>query len=125
MSVFKRKSQGGETREYHYKFMQSGKWYYGVCEGCTTEREALAYEKNIRETAKKLAGQQSVGALVENFKKELTGGGKVPLKEAFVCYMAKPRRKQPGPQHQFLGLCGGLWLESGAWRGAEGQESGR
>lgn len=102
MSVFKRKSQGGETREYHYKFMQSGKWYYGVCEGCTTEREALAYEKNIRETAKKLAGQQSVGALVENFKKELTGGGKVSLKEAFVCYMAKPRRKQPSPRQQAI-----------------------
>ena len=30
--------------------MQNGKRYYGVCEGCTTERAALAYEKKIRDT---------------------------------------------------------------------------
>lgn len=32
--------------------MQGGEWFYGVCEGCTTERAALAYEKKIKETAK-------------------------------------------------------------------------
>ncbi len=100
MSVFKRKTAKGETREYHYKFMQDGKSYHGVCEGCTTERAALTFEKTIKDTAKKLSEQQSVGALVENFKRELTGGGKIKLDEAFVLYMAKPRRKMPSNLQQ-------------------------
>ena len=40
--------------------MQNGKRYYGVCEGCTTERAALAYEKKIRDTIKTAAEQKSV-----------------------------------------------------------------
>ena len=54
MSVRKRQLKGKETAEYHYEFMQSGKRYYGVCEGCTTKVAALAYEKkdqgNCQET---------------------------------------------------------------------------
>lgn len=100
MSVFKRKTVKGQTQEYHYKFMQASKWYYGVCEGCTTERAAQVFEKSIRETSKKLSEQKSVGALVENFKRELTGGTNITLVEAFDLYMAKSRRKMPGVQQQ-------------------------
>ena len=50
--------------EYHYEFMQNGKRYYGVCEGCTTKVAALAYEKKIKETAKKLAEQKNAGAFI-------------------------------------------------------------
>lgn len=100
MSIRKRRTKGGETAEYHYEFMQNGKRYCGVCEGCTTKQAALLYEKNIKDTTKKLAEQKSVGALVENFKRELTGGGKITLAEAFNAYMSKPRRKQPGPLQQ-------------------------
>lgn len=95
MSVFKRKSKYGETREYHYKFMQSGKWYYGVCEGCTTERAASVYEKGIKDAAKKLEEQKTVGQLIENFKQELTGGTEVSLEMAFDLYMTKPRPRTP------------------------------
>lgn len=100
MSVAKRKTSNGETEEYHYAFSQSGIRYRGVCEGCNTKPAALAYEKKIRETAKALSEQKSVGALVENFKRELTGGCEITLTAAFDIYMSKPRRKQPSPQQQ-------------------------
>ncbi len=96
MSVFKRKSIHGETREFHYKFMQAGKWYYGVCEGCTGERDALNYEKKIREVAKEASQQKNVVALVENFKQELVGGTEIPLTDAYAHYAGKPRAKVPG-----------------------------
>lgn len=35
--------------KYHYRFMVEGKNYSGVCEGCTTKREAEAYEKKKRD----------------------------------------------------------------------------
>ncbi|MDD5599966.1 MAG: site-specific integrase [Victivallaceae bacterium] len=104
MSIRKRKMKVGETAEYHYEFMQNGKRYYGVCEGCSTKPAALAYEKNVRETAKKLSEQKSLGALVENFKQELTGGSKITLADAFDLYIAKPRRKQPSVQQQNINL---------------------
>lgn len=100
MSVAKRKTSGGETDEYHYDFSQNGKRYRGVCEGCTTRTAALGYEKTLREKVKALSEQKSVGALVENFKRELTGGDKITLNAAFELYLAKPRRKQPSAQQQ-------------------------
>ncbi|MBS1369481.1 MAG: tyrosine-type recombinase/integrase [Lentisphaeria bacterium] len=96
MSIFQRQTSKGITPEYHYKFMQQGKWYYGVCEGCTTERAALAFEKKIRETAKTASEQKNVKALIENFRDELTGGGSIPVSEAYDRYLAKPTRRIPG-----------------------------
>ena len=92
MSVRKRQMKGKETAEYHYEFMQNGKRYYGVCEGCTTKVAALAYEKKIKETAKKLAEQKSAGALVQNFKRELVGGDDVTLNNAFSIFEKKPSK---------------------------------
>ena len=51
MSVAKRKTKSGYTKEYHYAFAQDGKRYRGVCEGCTTKREAEEFEKKKREEA--------------------------------------------------------------------------
>ena len=91
MSIRKRKTSGGQSAEYHYEFMQNGKRYYGVCEGCTTERAALAYEKKIRDTIKTAAEQKSVKALIDNFREELTGGDVILLAGAFDRYIAKAR----------------------------------
>jgi len=95
MSVRKR----GAT-DYHYEFQQGGRRYWGVCEGCATKAEALAYEKRLHDTVKEASAQKSVGALVENFKRELTGGDKITIAGAFDLYMSKPRRKQPSVQQQ-------------------------
>ena len=96
MSVAKRKTSSGTTAEYHYDFSQAGKRYRGVCEGCTTERAALAYEKEKKEFVKKLASQKTATALVENFRQELTGSTTIPLNEAYALYESKPRPKLPG-----------------------------
>ena len=94
MSIRKRPMRNGkETSEYHYDFTQSGKRYWGVCEGCSTKAAALAYEKKLRDTVKKMTEQKSVTALVENYKRELTGGTSVPLAEAFDLAQKKPRAR--------------------------------
>ena len=99
MSIRKRKTSGGQSAEYHYEFMHAGKRYYGVCEGCTTERAALAYEKKIRDTVKTAAEQKSVKALIDNFREELTGGEAVSLAGAFDRYITKPKKRIPS-EHQ-------------------------
>ncbi|MEI8244928.1 MAG: tyrosine-type recombinase/integrase [Lentisphaerota bacterium] len=97
MAVFRRDSSTGKTKEYHYRFMQSGKDYYGVCEGCTTERDALDYEKDRKADAKKLAEQKSVKALIENFRDELAGGGEpIAITDAYELYLTKPCKRKPG-----------------------------
>lgn len=113
MSVFKRKSKYGETREYHYKFMQGGKWFYGVCEGCTTERSALAYEKKIKETAKTASEQKSVKALIDNFADQLTGGSAVPLADALELYLKKPKKRMPGAKQLAQKIS--YWGDFTAW----------
>lgn len=100
MSIRKRKTSGGQSAEYHYEFMQNGKRYYGVCEGCTTERAALAYEKKIRDTIKTAAEQKSVKALIDNFREELTGGDVILLAGAFDRYIAKPKKRRPSDHQQ-------------------------
>lgn len=113
MSVFKRKSKYGETREYHYKFMQGGKWFYGVCEGCTTERAAIAYEKKLRSTAKTASEQKSVKALIDNFADQLTGGSAVPLADALELYLKKPKKRMPGAKQLAQKIS--YWGDFTAW----------
>ena len=93
MSVFKRKTTAGQTAEYHYRFMKSGKRYSGVCINCTTIEEARSYEQHIIETVGVLAQQKNVKALIENFRDELSCGQKIPLRNAFDVAMQKPKRK--------------------------------
>lgn len=102
MAIFKRNTSKGETKEYHYKFMQGGKWYYGVCEGCTTERKALDYEKDLKETAKNLTKEKTVIALIENRRDELTGGDVKPIAiaDAYSHYVVKPRKRTPSKEQE-------------------------
>ena len=93
--------QRGKTGKYHYQFVKDKKLYSGVCEGCATKREAEAYEKRIRETVIKAAGQKPVKAIVEVFRDELSGGHPVSLAEAFDAYLMKPTRRKPG-EHQIV-----------------------
>lgn len=100
MSVFKRKTTHGETSEYHYRFMKSGKLYFGVCDGCYTQDDAEKYEASIRETVSELSMQRSVKALVENFRDELAGGEKIALDDAFAAAEEKPRRHSASLSHR-------------------------
>ena len=95
MSVFKRKTSGGESEFFHYKHMSDGKWHYGVCKGCTKQKAAQEYENKIRDKTIELGKQKTVKALVENFRYELTGGSKISLQDAYDLSLAKPRKRQP------------------------------
>ena len=96
MGIRKRQGKFGETSEYHYEFMQNGKRYYGVCEGCTTKIAAANYEKKVKETVKKLAEQNNATALVQNFKRELVGGQNITIDDAFSIYLQKPSKRLRG-----------------------------
>lgn len=102
MSVFKRTTCKGTTKEYHYRFMQSGKLRRGVCEGCTTERQALDYEKGIKKTAKTLAQQKTVIALIENTRDELSGGDvkSITIADAYSHYVVIVRSRTPGKDQE-------------------------
>ncbi len=93
MAVKKQNTTRGETKFYHYRFMSRGKLYQGVCKGCTTEKAALKYEKDVKEKVNELAKQKSVKALVENFRQEITGGSDILLANTFEEFLKKPRKK--------------------------------
>ena len=76
-----------------YQTKTGGSWYYdiqvdhkrykGTCEGCTTRRQAEAFEQAMKEKVKQAAGLKSVKALYETFRDDLTGGKVIALDEAF------------------------------------------
>ena len=95
MSVAKRKTKSGYTKEYHYAFAQDGKRYRGVCEGCTTKREAEEFEKNLRKYVQEAAAKKDVKQLIEHFRKELTGSKDILLTEAYERSLEKPKTRMP------------------------------
>ena len=95
MSIFKRKTSRGESKFYHYKFMHEGRYFTGACHGCTTQKAAELFEKNIRAKTVELDKQKTVKALVENFRDDLTGGSRISLQEAYDLSIKKPRKRQP------------------------------
>lgn len=99
MTVKKRNTSKGQTQEFHYRFMQNGKSYSGVCAGCDNELDAIAFEKKIKATIDDLKKQKNVKALVENFREELSGGEKILLKNAFCLALEKPQRKKSSESH--------------------------
>lgn len=97
MSVFKRKTTGGETAEYHYRFMKHGKRYSGVCINCTSLEDAIGYEREVLGKVNLLSKQKNVRALVENFKIDLCGDNRIALKDSWSTLIKKPTRRIPTP----------------------------
>lgn len=96
MSV-RQKKQGGQ---YYYEYMFNGERKRGVCEGCTTKRDAEKFERELRrveaETAREVAKADAVDKIIEIRRRELTGNAGIPLEAAFTLAMKKPRKRQPG-----------------------------
>lgn len=92
MSVFKRKTQKGETEFYHYRFKLAGKLYYGVCDGCELKRDAEAFEKELKQSISEAEGIARKGkkAFLEAFKEELSDGSPIPVKDSWDSYDKKP-----------------------------------
>ena len=91
-----RQIKGGKN--YYYQFIKDGKRYNGVCDGCTTKRDAEAYEKRMRERVAAFAEQKSVDRLMERRRQEITGRAGIPLAEAFEMSLKKPHRRTATPQ---------------------------
>jgi molybdopterin converting factor small subunit len=96
-------------KKFHYRFRVKGKRHYGICEGCTTEEQALAYEaqvnarlreevkaaqEKLRQEEQKIAFNNNVRSLVENYRQVLNDGKKVSLADAYALYSRKPSRKR-------------------------------
>lgn len=79
---------------WHYRFNYNGKICSGRCVGCTTERQALAYEQSMRRKAEEIHGSKNIKALLENYREELVGGDKVLIAKAHDMVMSKAGLKQ-------------------------------
>ena len=92
---------------WYYEFEMAGKCYRGTCRDVNgqptrIERIALAYEKAQREIVGNLRSIKSTKALVENYREELTGAKAIPLREAYVRSLDKPRKRTPAAERQAL-----------------------
>ncbi len=86
-------------KHFHYRFSFQKKIFSGRCDGCYSERQALAFERRIREEVEAVRSQKTVKALVENYRYELTGGEPILIFDAFEKSMEKPLRRMPSREH--------------------------
>ena len=94
MSVYRKRMVNGKlSPHFYYEFQVNGKRFRGTT-GCTTAKEARAFE---RDEIARLRRETSVRSLVENFRSHLTGGTDIPLADAWERFIAKPRRHTMSP----------------------------
>ena len=86
-------------KKWHYRFHIKGKSYSGICVNCENEKQAVKYEAEIRKEAETIRTHKSVVALVENYRRELTGGNPIPIKFASRLAAKKPARRSPSQAH--------------------------
>lgn len=105
MTVLRRKTSGGYSKYFSYRFKINGKEYTGKCYSstdgkvkATTKAEAEAYERIIKDEVRNLQKQKTVKALVENYRNVMTGGSDIFLKDAFELSLKKPSKRQPSPE---------------------------
>lgn len=108
MSVYKRKTSKGYTKNYHYKFQIGGVLSKGVCKGCTTLREAEEYEKKLKENAFISMNLRTERAVVETFSGLFTGAHQiVRLADAFE--ESNNCRLKIMPSEKQMSLKRGIW----------------
>ena len=114
MSVLKR------GNVYHYRFMIRGKIFAGPCAGCTTKAQAEKFEKEKRRSVgadmEDIRANRTVKALVENYRKELSGGKDIALADAFALASAKPSRHVS--RSSYAGLRETYWKDFAAFMAA-------
>ena len=83
--------------KWHYRFMIAGTIHSGVCSGCINFTQAEKYEAEMRRFVTKseedVRRNKTVTALVENYRKELSGGTDITLEEAYDLALQKPSRR--------------------------------
>ena len=91
---------------WHYRFMISGTTYSGSCAGCTNFSQAKKFETDRRHAIERevdaVKQNKTVAALVENYRKELSGGSDVTIASALGLASSKPSRRAPGAAYAHL-----------------------
>lgn len=89
--------------KWHYRFMVHGTTYSGPCTGCTnfTQAEKFEAEKRrfVTQSEEDVRKNRTVAALVENYRKELSGGTDITLDAAYDLALSKPSRRKAGAEH--------------------------
>ena len=82
-------------KRFYFSFRLNGKRHHGACRGCTTERQAAKYEKELRaELEQAEAHHDKIEFHRREIKKLSTAP--IPLAEAFDLANAKPTSRSPG-----------------------------
>jgi len=100
-------------KNYHYRFMVAGKTFSGPCVGCLNMIQAKKYEAEqrkiaeadaeaIKRTEADIRKNKTVVALIENYRKELSGGHYIALGDAYGLASAKPSRREAGDSYAAL-----------------------
>ena len=92
---------------WYYDFMVAGQRYRGTCldasgQPARNERTARAYENAQRAKVANIRSIKSTKALLENYREELTGKKAIPLREAYIRSLEKPRKRIPSERRQAL-----------------------
>ena len=96
MSIYKR------GKHFYHNFRLNGQRYHGACKGCSTIRQAEAYEKKMKEELKKAAVQEDAIKFHEREIKKISGHGDIELEDAIERAIAEPTgRPQTNAQIKF------------------------
>ena len=79
-------------KKWHYRFSHLKKTYSGVCVGCENQKDAEVYESKIKKEVESLRHHKTVASLVEDYRRELSGGVEILLINAFDVALSKPSR---------------------------------
>ena len=89
-----------QNGSFYYQFILDGKRYNGVCQNCTTRKDAEAYERKIKREAARGDGQTEAEQYHRNeLKKLVRAKNKTTLKDAFGLAEQKPRARRPSEKH--------------------------
>ena len=84
-------------KHFYYSFRLNGRRHHGACRGCTTERQAAKFEKELRT---KLRQAEANHDKIEFHRREIKklSTTAIPLIKAFALANAKPTSYTPGEQ---------------------------
>jgi len=105
---------------YRYRIMIHGTRYSGPCVGCTTKLQAEKFAAEKRRFLEKqmedIRKNKTVEALVENYRRELSGGSLIALGDAFDLAVGKPSKRVP--KSSYAGLRRTYWNDFAAFMAA-------
>ena len=84
MSIYKR------GKHFYHNFRLNGQRYHGACKGCSTIRQAEAYEKKMKAELKKAAAQEDAIKFHEREIKKISGNDDILLVDAIERAIAEP-----------------------------------